>query len=140
MKKTVIKDKYSEIEKIFEVLAEFVFKSSDSFNQIEFGRFETSEYDGSKQICSYLTEGVPTKVPCFSTLEMVKVMEEIFKVSYKNYDMTSIILWLKEPVLDDESDKKVIAYKITRENKLTKKNILKFYQEDDDEDDDFLLL
>lgn len=71
---------------------------------------------------------------------MVKVMEEIFKVSYKNYDMTSIILWLKEPVLDDESDKKVIAYKITRENKLTKKNILKFYQEDDDEDDDFLLL
>ncbi len=71
---------------------------------------------------------------------MVKVIEEIFKVSYKNYDMTSIILWLKEPVLDDESDKKVIAYKITRENKLTKKNILKFYQEDDDEDDDFLLL
>lgn len=140
MKKTVIKDKYSEIEKIFEVLAEFVFKSSDSFNQIEFGRFETSEYDDSKQICSYLTEGVPTKIPCFSTLEMVKVMEEIFKVSYKNYDMTSIILWLKEPVLDDESDKKVIAYKITRENKLTKKNILKFYQEDDDEDDDFLLL
>lgn len=140
MKKIVIKDRYSEIEKIFEVLAEFVFKSSDSFNQIEFGRFETSEYDGSKQICSYLTEGVPTKVPCFSTLEMVKVMEEIFKVSYKNYDMTRIVLWLKEPVLDDESDKKVIVYKITRENKLTKKNILKFYQEEDDEDDDFLLL
>lgn len=138
MKKIVIKDRYSEIEKIFEVLAEFVFKSSDSFNQIEFGRFETSEYDGSKQICSYLTEGVPTKVPCFSTLEMVKVMEEIFKVSYKNYDMTRIVLWLKEPVLDDESDKKVIVYKITRENKLTKKNILKFYQEEDD--DDFLLL
>ncbi|MCC3866626.1 hypothetical protein [Terrisporobacter mayombei] len=91
----MIKDKYSEIEKIFEVLAEFVFKSSDSFNQIEFGRFEKNEYDGSTLVRSYLTEGVPTKLPCFSTLEMVKVIEEIFKVSYKNYDMTSIILWLK---------------------------------------------
>lgn len=40
MKKIVVKDKYSEIEKIFEVLAEFVFKSCDSFNQMEFGRFE----------------------------------------------------------------------------------------------------
>ena len=78
MKKIVIKDKYSEIEKIFEVLAEFVFKSSDSFNQIEFGRFEISKYGGSKSVCSYLTEGVPTKLPCFSTLEMVKVIEEIF--------------------------------------------------------------
>ncbi|MEG2236018.1 MAG: hypothetical protein RR144_06275 [Clostridia bacterium] len=135
MKKIVIKDKYSEIEKIFEVLAEFVFKSSDSFNQIEFGRFETSEYDGSKCVCSYLTEGVPTKIPCFSRVEMLKVIEEIFKVSYKNYDMTSIILWLKEPIIEDESDKKVIAYKITRENKLTEKNILKFYQEDDDDYD-----
>lgn len=140
MKKIVIKDKYSEIEKIFEVLAEFVFKSSDSFNQIEFGRFETSEYDGSKLVCSYLTEGGPTKLPCFSTLEMVKIIEEIFKVSYKNYDMTSIILWLKEPLLDEDSDKKVIAYKITRENKLTKKNIIKFYQEDDDDYDYDLLL
>lgn len=139
MKKIVIKDKYSEIEKIFEVLAEFVFKSSDSFNQIEFGRFEKNEYDGSTLVCSYLTEGVPTKLPCFSTLEMVKVIEEIFKVSYKNYDMTSVILWLKEPVLDEDSDKKVIAYKITRENKLTKKNIIKFYQEEDDDDYDLLL-
>lgn len=135
MKKIVIKDKYSEIEKIFEVLAEFVFKSSDSFNQIEFGRFERSEYDGTIRVRSYLTEGVPTKVPCFSTLETVKVMEEIFKVSYKNYDMTSITLWLKEPVLDEDSDKKVIAYKITKENKLTKKNIIKFYEEDDEEED-----
>ena len=135
MKKIVIKDKYSEIEKIFEVLAEFVFKSSDSFKQIEFGRFETSEYDGSKRIRSYLTEGIPTKLPCFSRLEMVKVIEEIFKVSYKNYDMTSIILWLKEPVLDEDSDIKVIAYKITRENKLTKKNIIKFYEEEDDDED-----
>ena len=46
--------------------------------------------------------------------------------------MTSIVLWLKEPMLDEESNKKVFAYKITRENKLTKKNIIKFYQEDDD--------
>ena len=135
MKKIVIKDKYSKIEKIFEVLAEFVFKSSDSFNQIEFGRYEKREGDTSKYIYSYLTEGVPTQLPCFSTLEMVKIIEEIFKVSYKNYDMTRIVLWLKEPVLDDESDKKVIAYKITRENKLTKKNIIKFYEEDDDDDD-----
>lgn len=140
MKKIVIKDKYSEIEKIFEVLAEFVFKSSDSFDQIEFARYEKREYDTSKYIYSYLTEGVPTKVPCFSTLEMVKIIEEIFKVSYKNYDMTSIILWLKEPLLDEDSDKKVIAYKITRENKLTKKNIIKFYQEDDDDYDYNLLL
>ena len=93
--KIVIKDKYSEIEKIFEVLAEFVFKSSDSFDQIEFARYEKREYDTSKYIYSYLTEGVPTKVPCFSTLEMVKIIEEIFKVSYKNYDMTRIVLWLK---------------------------------------------
>lgn len=71
---------------------------------------------------------------------MVKVIEEIFKVSYKNYDMTSVILWLKEPMLDEDSDKKVIAYKITRENKLTKKNIIKFYQEEDDDDDDYDLL
>ena len=42
--------------------------------------------------------------------------------------MTRIVLWLKEPVLDEESNKKVIAYKITGENKLTKKNIIKFYQ------------
>lgn len=139
MKKIVIKDKYSEIEKIFEVLAEFVFKSSDSFNQIEFGRFEIREYDGTKRVRSSLTEGVPTKLPCFSTLEMVRVIEEIFKVSYKNYDMTSIILWLKESVLDEESGKKVIAYKITRENKLTKKNVIKFYQEEDDDDYDLLL-
>lgn len=54
--------------------------------------------------------------------------------------MTSIILWLKEPVLDEDSDKKVIAYKITRENKLTKKNIIKFYQENDDDYDYDLLL
>ena len=54
--------------------------------------------------------------------------------------MTRIVLWLKEPVLDEESDKKVIAYKITRENKLTKKNIIKFYQEDDDDYDYDLLL
>lgn len=26
--------------------------------------------------------------------------------------MTRIVLWLKEPVLDEESNKKVIAYKI----------------------------
>ena len=121
MKKIVIKDKHSEIEKIFEVLAEFVFKSSDSFNQIEFARYERREDDTSKYIYSYLTEGIPTKVPCFSTLEMVKVIEEIFKVSYKNYDMTSIILWLKERMLDEELNKKVIGYKITRENKITKK-------------------
>ena len=140
MKKIVIKDKYSEIEKIFEVLAEFVFKSSDSFNQIEFGRYEKREGDTLKYIYSYLTEGVPTKLPCFSTLEMVKIIEEIFKVSYKNYDMTRIVLLLKEPVLDEESDKKVIAYKITRENKLTKKNIIKFYQEDEDDYDYDLLL
>lgn len=138
MKKIVIKDKYSEIEKIFEVLAEFVFKSSDSFDQIEFARYEKREDDSSKYIYSYLTEGVPTKVPCFSTLEMVKVIEEIFKVSYKNYDMTSIILWLKERILDEESNKKVIGYKITRENKLTKKSIIKLYQQEDD-DYDFLL-
>lgn len=36
--------------------------------------------------------------------------------------------------------KKVIAYKITRENKLTNKNIIKFYQEDDDDYDYNLLL
>ncbi|MBN9648067.1 MULTISPECIES: hypothetical protein [Terrisporobacter] len=53
--------------------------------------------------------------------------------------MTSIILWLKEPVLDEDSDKKVIAYKITRENKLTKKNIIKFYQEEDEDEDNLLL-
>lgn len=139
MKKIVIKDKYSEIEKIFEVLAEFVFKSSDSFDQMEFSRFEKREDDTSKYIYSYLTKGVPTKLPCFSTLEMVKVIEEIFKVSYKNYDMTSITLWLKEPMLDEDSDKKVIAYKITKENKLTKKNIIKFYQEDEEDDYDLLL-
>lgn len=138
MKKIVIKDKYSEIEKIFEVLAEFVFKSSDSFNQIEFARYEKREDDTSKYIYSYLTEGVPTKVPCFSTLEMVKVIEEIFKVSYKNYDMTSIILWLKERILDEESNKKVIGYKITRENKITKKSIIKLYQQEDDEDYDLM--
>lgn len=134
MKKIVIKDKHSEIEKIFEVLAEFVFKSSDSFNQIEFARYERREDDTSKYIYSYLTEGIPTKVPCFSTLEMVKVIEEIFKVSYKNYDMTSIILWLKERMLDEELNKKVIGYKITRENKITKKSIIKLYQQEDDED------
>lgn len=134
MKKIVIKDKHSEIEKIFEVLAEFVFKSSDSFNQIEFARYERREDDTSKYIYSYLTEGIPTKVPCFSTLEMVKVIEEIFKVSYKNYDMTSIILWLKECMLDEELNKKVIGYKITRENKITKKSIIKLYQQEDDED------
>ena len=38
-------------------------------------------------------------------------------------------------MLDEDSDKKVIAYKITRENKLTKKNIIKFYQEEHDDDD-----
>ncbi|MCC3868919.1 hypothetical protein [Terrisporobacter mayombei] len=139
MKKIVIKDKYSGIEKIFEVLAEFVFKSSDSFDQIEFARYEKREDDTSKYIYSYLTEGVPTKLPCFSTLEMVKVIEEIFKVSYKNYDMTSIILWLKERVLDEEANKKVIGYKITRENKITKKNIIKLYEQEEDDEYDLLL-
>lgn len=43
-------------------------------------------------------------------------------------------------MLDEDSDKKVIAYKITRENKLTKKNIIKFYQEEHDDDDYDLLL
>lgn len=66
---------------------------------------------------------------------MIKVIEEIFKVSYKNYDMTSIILWLKERILDEESNKKVIGYKITRENKLTKKSIIKLYQQEDDDYD-----
>lgn len=61
-------------------------------------------------------------------------IEEIFKVSYKNYDMTSIILWLKERMLDEELNKKVIGYKITRENKITKKSIIKLYQQEDDED------
>ncbi|WP_265589380.1 hypothetical protein [Terrisporobacter mayombei] len=42
-------------------------------------------------------------------------------------------------MLDEDSDKKVIAYKITRENKLTKKNIIKFYQEEDEENDDLFL-
>lgn len=111
--KNIFNGNKSKRENMFKLVSNFIFKSTDNFNEVNFTYWEKEDDIGKrKSIMTTVFRGKPAKEPCFSKEEISSIVEGIFEISYKKYELIDITLWLKDYILEKNTKKTIIGYKI----------------------------
>ena len=89
--KNIFSGNKSKRENMFKLVSNFIFKSTDNFNEVNFTYWEKEDDIGKrKSIMTTVFRGKPAKEPCFSKEEISSIVEGIFEVSYKKYELVSM--------------------------------------------------